>query len=117
MSFERKSWLWLSLIIVFSLGFLSLKPTHKVMRRATAYQDRASRAPHNRGVFRSETRNVTTDFIVEEDFGSSKLHKDFLRTEKRMDLSDDSGPLGMHSNDSWYRRKLSFVDFSPVLNM
>ena len=114
---ENKSWLGLGLVVLFSLGFLSLIPAREVIKRAAVYKGRASRAPNDRGVSRTETRKVESDVIVEEESESSKLHKDFLKTKKDMEMTDHSGKLGMLPDGSRYNRNPSVADLSPVLNL
>ena len=117
MSLENKKWLGLSLVAIIGLTLFSLKPGCRAVRPVGVHQTRASKTLNDRAVSRSKRQNFSEDFIVEDDSESSKLYKDFVSTGKRMALSDDSGRLGMRSDDSRYRRKLSSVDFSPVLNM
>lgn len=117
MPFENNRWLWLSLVVLFSLALLSLKPVRGVIRPAAVYQRAISKTANDRGVYQSKTDKLKSELIVGEESESSKLQKDFLRTKKRMDMSGDSGQLGGLEDCSRHCRNLSVVDFSPVLNL
>jgi len=117
MPFENNRWLWLSLVVLFSLAFLSLKPARGVITPAAVYESAVSKTANDRGVYQTKTDKVKSDLIVAGESESAKLQKDFLRTKKRTDMSGDSGQLGILGDCSRHCRNLSVVDFSPVLNM